>query len=125
MPETRISHVEEAELDTVLAEDIEFNGNLSFEDPLMIKGTFTGDIKADGNLYVGKKACVHARIEARIVSVQGLVKGNIYASERVELSASSSVEGDITAPDIVMESGCRFNGICTMKVPEEAEKNET
>ncbi len=120
MPDARISNIEESELDTILAEDIEFTGNLSFEEPLMIKGKFSGDIRAEGNLFIGKKAEVHARIEARIVSVQGMVKGNIYASERVELAASSSVEGDITAPDIVMESGCRFNGICTMKVPEEA-----
>ena len=124
MPEARVSHVEESELDTILAEDIHFNGNLSFEAPLMIKGCFSGDIKAGGDLYIGKKAEVKARIEARVVSIQGKVKGNIYAAERVELSASSSVDGDITAPDIVMESGCRFNGICTMKVPEEAKKHE-
>jgi len=124
MPDARISHIEESELDTILAEDIEFTGNLGFKEPLMIKGKFSGDIRAEGDLFIGKKAEVHARIEARVVSVQGKVKGNIYASERVELAASSSVEGDITAPDIVMESGCRFNGICTMKVPEEAERNE-
>lgn len=124
MPEAHLSHLDESELDTILAEDIEFTGNLNFEAPLMIKGTFSGDIKAEGDLFIGEKARVNARVEARVVSVRGRVKGNIYANERVELSASSSVEGDITAPDIVMESGCRFNGICTMKVPEEAEKNE-
>ncbi|MBN2050223.1 MAG: polymer-forming cytoskeletal protein [Spirochaetales bacterium] len=122
MPETHITRPDESEIDTILAEDIVFTGNLSFEDPLMIKGSFSGDIKAAGDLFIGKKAQVEARIEAKVVSIQGRVKGNIYATRRVELAASASVDGDITAPDIIMESGCRFNGICTMKVPDEVQK---
>ena len=90
----------------------------------MIKGKFKGDIKADGALYVDTNADVEARLEANIVSLKGKVKGNVYAYTRVELYSCSSVDGDITAPDVVMESGCRFNGICTMKSPSEVLKNE-
>jgi len=114
MSELRIRKIEDTEIDTVLAEDIDFTGELSFTKPLMIKGKFSGTIHASGDLYVGNEAMVEARIEANVVSLKGRIKGNIFAKSRVELFSTATVDGDITAPDIVMESGCRFNGMCKM-----------
>ncbi|MBN1686591.1 MAG: polymer-forming cytoskeletal protein [Spirochaetales bacterium] len=114
MSELRIRKIDEIEIDTVLAEDIDFTGELSFTKPLMIKGKFNGTIRASGDLYVGDDALVEAKIEANVVSLKGKIKGNIYAKSRVELFSTATVDGDITAPDIVMESGCRFNGMCNM-----------
>ena len=114
MSELRIRKIEDNEIDTVLAEDIDFTGELSFNKPLMIKGKFSGTINASGDLYVGNDALVEARIEANVVSLKGRIKGNIFAKSRVELFSTAAVDGDITAPDIVMESGCRFNGMCKM-----------
>ena len=114
MSELRIQKIDETEIDTVLAEDIDFTGELSFNKPLMIKGKFNGTIHASGDLYVGDDALVEARIEANVVSLKGRIKGNIFAKSRVELFSTATVDGDITAPDIVMESGCRFNGMCKM-----------
>ena len=124
MSEIRIVDVDESEVDTILAEDIDFTGTMDFDKSLMIKGKFKGDIKASGDLYIDEHAVVEARVEANIVSLKGKVKGNVFANTRVELFSCSSVDGDITAPDVIMESGCRFNGICTMKSPSEVIKNE-
>lgn len=119
MSDILIARVDESEIDTVLADDIDFEGNLGFKKSLMIKGRFKGDIKAEGELYVDTDAFVEARVEADVVSIKGSVKGDVYAYTRVELFSCASVDGDITAPNVVMESGCRFNGICTMKSPSE------
>ena len=119
MSDIQVYNLDESEIDTVLADDIVFDGILEFEDSLLIKGRLKGNIKATGELYIDEKADVEARIQADIVSLKGHVKGDIYADTRVELFASASVDGDITAPDIIMESGCRFNGSCTMKSPSE------
>ena len=118
MSELRIKKIDDNEIDTILAEDIDFTGELSFDKPLMIKGKFSGTIKASGDLYVGDNAYVKARIEANVVSLKGKIKGNIFAHSRVELFSSATVDGDITAPDIIMESGCRFNGMCNMPAAE-------
>ena len=117
MSEITIQSIDESEIDTILAEDIDFDGVLNFSDPLMVKGKFVGEIKASGDLYIGKDAVVEAQIEANLVSLRGRVKGNISAHTRVELFATASVDGDITAPNIIMESGCRFNGLCNMNKP--------
>jgi len=118
MSEVQIREVDESDIVTILAEDISFNGRLSFDDSLMIKGAFKGDICARGNLYVDSDAVVEARVEANIVSLKGTIKGDVFAHTRVELFSSAMVDGDITAPDVIMESGCKFNGICKMEAPQ-------
>jgi cytoskeletal protein CcmA (bactofilin family) len=121
MSEVTIQTVDEADIDTILAEDIDFNGKLTFKDPLMIKGKLKGKINATGDLYIGEKAEVEAMVTANMVSLKGKIRGNVVAHTRVELFASATVEGDITTPNVIMESGSRFNGICNMK-PIDGEK---
>jgi cytoskeletal protein CcmA (bactofilin family) len=98
----------------VLSGDVEFSGELAFEKPLMIKGRVSGSIESTSDLYVDHKAVVEATIRARRVYVRGTVKGNITATVSVDLYASSSVSGDISAPEVTMETGCAYNGICMM-----------
>ncbi len=117
MSDIQIKIIDESEIDTILSEDIDFTGNLSFKNSLMIKGRMKGEVKAEGDFYVAEGSVVDARVEANVVSVMGTIHGNIYAFDRVEIFSCGHVDGDITAPDIIMESGCSFNGICKMKSP--------
>ncbi|HEY9592982.1 MAG TPA: polymer-forming cytoskeletal protein [Spirochaetia bacterium] len=114
MAEVRIKDIDEHEIDTILAEDIDFEGYLTFQKPLMIKGKFKGEIKSTSSLYIGEKAYVEATTEAAVVSSKGRHKGNIVGHSRVELYSTAQVDGDITTPDFVVESGCKFNGYCNM-----------
>ena len=112
--EVRIDQIDENEVDTILAEDIDFSGVLSFQRPLMIKGRFQGEIKASSDLYIGEKAVVKAKIEADTVSSKGRIEGDVLAHSRVEFFSTATMLGDLTTPDLVMESGCQYNGRCTM-----------
>ncbi len=114
MPEVRIKDIDEHEIDTILAEDIDFEGHLTFKKPLMIKGKFKGEIKSTSALYIGEKAYVEATTEADVVSSRGRHKGDILGRSRVELFSTARVDGDITTPDFIVESGCKFNGYCNM-----------
>jgi len=114
MAEVRIKDIDEHEIDTILAEDIDFEGRLTFKKPLMIKGKFKGEIKSTSALYIGEKAYVEATTEADVVSSKGRHKGDILGHSRVELFSTARVDGDIATPDFVVESGCRFNGNCSM-----------
>lgn len=125
MSDVYIRDVDESDIVTILAEDIDFTGTLSFPDSLMIKGKMAGEISATGDLYIDGKAYVEARVEANVVSIKGHVKGDVFAHTKVELFSTAMVEGDITAPDVIMESGCRFNGICKMEAPPKREVEES
>ena len=114
MAEVRIKDIDEHEVDTILAEDIDFEGHLSFKKPLMIKGKFKGEIKSTSALYVGEKAYLEAKVEANLISSKGKIRGDMVGHSRVELFSTAQVDGDINAPDFVVESGCKFNGYCNM-----------
>lgn len=106
--------MEEKEINTVLADDIDFTGTLKFSSSLKIKGKFGGEIDATGHLYIGKDAQVKANIKARYITVYGKIKGNIEASEKIELYSGAELIGDIKTPDFIIQSGCIFNGNCVM-----------
>ena len=124
MGEVRIKKFDESEIDTILADDIDFTGIINFEKPLMIKGKVKGDIVAHGDLYVDEGAVVKAKIEANKVSARGKISGNIIASAKVELFSTAEVNGDIMTKEIEIEGGARFNGNCIMGGPQQDEKKQ-
>jgi cytoskeletal protein CcmA (bactofilin family) len=106
--------IEEKEVDTVLAEDIDFSGTMKFKKSLMIKGKFDGRIDAEGHLILGPNAVVKAAIKAGIVTNYGKIIGNVEAIKKLELFKGAELNGDVKAPDLIIESGCTFNGNCQM-----------
>lgn len=121
MAELRIRKIDESELDTVLAEDIDFDGELSFKQPLLVKGRVTGEVRSESDLYINESASVDATVSAATVSIKGSVKGDITATTRLELFASSNVSGSIRTADLVVQSGCVLNGTCEMQRPGAAQ----
>ena len=106
--------LEDEDFDTILSSDINFSGTLNFEKPFLIRGRLSGDIIARGILVVDEEAVVEANISASRVIIRGSVKGNVTASEKVEVTITGKLVGNVTAPEIFMETGCVFNGRCTM-----------
>ena len=106
--------LEDEDFDTILSEDIEFAGTLNFEKSFLIRGKLSGDISAKGLLVVDEKAVVEANIKASRVIIRGQVKGDVTAAEKVEVTVTGKLIGNVTAPEIFMETGCVFNGRCTM-----------
>jgi cytoskeletal protein CcmA (bactofilin family) len=106
--------LEDEDFDTILSADIEFNGTLNFEKSFLIRGKMSGNIIAKGFLVIDEDAVVEANIQAGRVVIRGQVKGNVTAAEKVELTMSGKLIGNVRAPEILMETGCTFNGLCTM-----------
>ena len=107
---------------TVLGSETEFDGILEFKDRLVLTGKFTGKIIAPtGDLQIAKNAtCDVDSIEAKSIVVNGVVKGNMNASERVEICSGSEVESDITTARIRIANNVEFSGEINMleKEPE-------
>ena len=113
---------EEDDFDTVLSKDITFSGTLNFEKPFLIQGKLSGNIAASGLLVVGEEAVVDANINASKVVIKGSVTGDVTATEKVELASTGKLEGNVKTPEIYMETGCSFNGRCTMGDKSATEK---
>ena len=114
MTDVHSDALEDEDFDTILSSDIDFSGTLNFEKPFLIRGRLSGEIIASGLLVVDEEAVVEANINALRVIIRGSVKGNVTAREKVEVTLTGKLTGNVTAPEIFMETGCSFNGKCTM-----------
>jgi cytoskeletal protein CcmA (bactofilin family) len=86
-------------------------GKITSSENLTIDGRVEGTIElGDHSLTIGAGASVEADLVAQTIVVSGAVAGNILASVKVDLQASASVNGDITAPVIVMAEGALVTG---------------
>jgi cytoskeletal protein CcmA (bactofilin family) len=107
-------NIDESMIDTVLADDINFQGTMKFSKSLMIKGKFEGQIDATGHLIIGPAAVVNASIRAGVITNYGQINGNVEGTERLELFNNARLTGDVKTPELIIESGCHFNGNCAM-----------
>jgi cytoskeletal protein CcmA (bactofilin family) len=90
-------------------------GELTGNEDLTIEGTVEGKINLmDHNLIIGPAGRIKAEIGAKKVIIEGEVKGNIVAGEKVELASTGRVLGDIQAPRVVLADGAHFKGMVNM-----------
>lgn len=96
-----------------------FSGDLDISGLLKIDGDFSGSIKAEGKVLIGHTGRAKCSIFARTVVVGGVVKGDIYAEDRVVVLSTGMVLGNIRSPRLVMEEGVLFNGELTISQEKE------
>ena len=89
------------------------SGKLRFEGPARIDGTIDGEI--DGKeITIGESAEVTAQIRADSIVVCGKVKGEIIATNRIEIHPTAKIIGNVTAPKLIVHEGAIFEGQCSM-----------
>lgn len=115
MADLRLKLIDEADIDTVFADDVEFEGELSFQDPVLVKGQVKGKLQSAADVYISEQARVDAELAAEVVSVKGQLRGDVYARRKLELFSSGRVDGTVRTPDLIVQSGAVFNGTCRME----------
>ena len=99
-----------ADCATVIGNDVVIKGEITVEKGLRVDGTIEGAVTTKGKVHVGKSGTLNAEVSGGSVTVEGKVKGNITASDRVTLEASSNVSGDLTATKLIVLEGASFSG---------------
>jgi len=98
----------------VLGEETKFKGVLKFEDSLKIDGYFEGAIESPGFLMVESGSEVVADINVGVLVVGGLIRGDVSASERLEVLPGGSIVGNIRCSNLIMAENTGFQGDCEM-----------
>jgi cytoskeletal protein CcmA (bactofilin family) len=106
--------------------DTHFKGDLSFKGSFRVDGHFKGTIKSDSILIVGPNGKIEADVEIGHAIIDGQLKGNLHARNKVEIHSSGRVTGTIISPKLIIEEGAFLEANCqtTDKLPpaEEAKK---
>jgi cytoskeletal protein CcmA (bactofilin family) len=94
-----------------IGKSLQIKGEVIGSESLYVDGKVEGAITLPGSrVTIGGDAQVSANITAREVVVFGKVRGNIYASDRVDIRSEGSVTGDVTAQRITIGDGAFFKG---------------
>lgn len=94
-------------------------GEITGSESLFIDGKVEGSVNLPGNrVTVGRNGQVSASINAREIVVLGKVRGNVNATDRVDIRAEGSLTGDVAAARISIEDGAFFKGGIDIKKAE-------
>jgi cytoskeletal protein CcmA (bactofilin family) len=106
---------------TTIAKSLEVKGEVICSDWLYIDGKVEGSIsQPGGRVTISRDAQVAANISAREVVVLGKVRGNIDASDHVDMRSESSLIGNVITQRISIGDGAFVEG--SMEISESARR---
>jgi cytoskeletal protein CcmA (bactofilin family) len=103
-----------ATIETLVGPKTRINGDVDFAGGLHLDGHINGNVKGDSDqgtfLSISEQGCVEGSVVAPNVVLNGIVKGDIVASNRVELGAKARVLGNVHYTIIETAVGAQING---------------
>jgi cytoskeletal protein CcmA (bactofilin family) len=109
-----------------IGKGLSFKGEITGNESLFIDGKVEGSINLPGNrVTVGRNGLVTASVVAREIVVLGKIKGNVSATDRVDIRAEGSLTGDVAAARISIEDGAFFKGGIDIKKADTTSKSNS
>lgn len=104
----------ELSVDALIGSQVEIRGDVVFSGGLYVDGRIIGKvIAAEGSnamLTLAEHGHIEGEIRASVVVISGRMDGDVHASERVELTPSARVNGNIHYTVVEMSAGAQLNG---------------
>lgn len=97
---------------TVIGRGTTIRGEVDFDQGARILGIFEGKIRSKGEVQIGDTAECRAEIDAAKIRIDGRLEGDVLARERLHLSESANMTGDIRASTLHVDEGATFVGHC-------------
>lgn len=125
--------IKSSKIDTLIGQGVEVTGDVIFEGGLHLDGAITGNVSTADNaegavLVISERGRVEGDVHVAYAVINGEVSGNVYASEKLELSANARISGNVEYNLLEMVSGAEINGQMfhnvTPKKFEEKKKEE-
>ncbi len=117
-PVSRPSTVGTTAEQATIGKSLVIKGEVTGSESLYIDGRVEGSINLSGNrVTIGRNGVVAANINAREIVVLGKVRGNLTASDRVDIRNDGSLTGDVIAARISIEDGAFFKGGIDIRKP--------
>ncbi|HEY4213371.1 MAG TPA: polymer-forming cytoskeletal protein [Steroidobacteraceae bacterium] len=106
-----------ARIDTLIGKATRLQGDLGFAGGLHLDGTVAGNVRAEplagSSLSVSESGSIEGNVECLSVMLNGKVRGDIHARDRLVLGATAQVEGNVFYGVIEMTLGAQIMGKLT------------
>jgi cytoskeletal protein CcmA (bactofilin family) len=122
--ESMARDIKEGRLSGFVGNGTVLTGETNFQAMLRVDGHLTGRVTSEnGTLIIGSTGRVDANIAVAAAQINGIVNGDIIATEKIELGRTARIGGNIQTPRLVMDEGAILEGSCSMvKAREASEK---
>lgn len=102
------------QVSTIIGQGVEIVGDVNFSGGLHIDGLIKGNVNAIGEndavITLSELGAVEGEVRVPIIILNGAIRGDVYASERIELASKARVKGNVTYNLIEMAVGAEVNG---------------
>ncbi|WP_252177307.1 polymer-forming cytoskeletal protein [Endozoicomonas sp. 4G] len=96
---------------TLIATGTEVEGDIRFRGTVHVEGKIIGNVSSnDGKLQLIAGSRVDGNIHAAHVVINGCVTGDVYATDKLELSDKAQIEGNVYYDVMEMVAGAAING---------------
>lgn len=94
---------------------VKIKGDISSDENLVIEGQVDGTITLNSHeLTIGQSGRVNANVTAKIIKIDGQVNGDLVGKEKIIISKTGTVRGNLVAPTVILEEGGKFKGTIDM-----------
>ena len=111
-------------LNSIIGEGTRFRGEFELNGLLRIDGDFLGTIRTKGQIIVGLNGRAECNIYADTIVIGGVVKGNVFSSQKVILLSTGMVIGNVSTPRLIIEEGVIYNGHLNITGPVKEMQSE-
>ena len=99
----------------MIGSTVKILGEIISDENLVIEGEVEGTVTIkDHELTIGPSGRIHANVSAKSIKIDGFVDGDIVGKEKVVISKSGNVRGNVVAPRVILEDGGQFKGSIDM-----------
>lgn|SRR5690554_5272167 len=110
------------QVDTVISTGTVIEGKIVHETSLRIDGKIYGEIKCEGDVYIGTSGFAEEKISAKNIFISGEVKGELIATNKIHIKQTGKVSGDVQCDGLTIDEGGIFNGNSTIRGSETEEE---
>ncbi|MEN5207018.1 polymer-forming cytoskeletal protein [Stenotrophomonas terrae] len=114
MFKSKSKHDGDMAVDALIGSQVEIRGDVVFSGSLYVEGRIIGKVVAEEDAKAMLTLAEHGRIEgevrAAVVVLSGSMEGDVHASERIELTPSARVTGNVHYTVVEMSAGAQLNG---------------
>lgn len=119
--ESMARDIKEGRLSGFVGHGTVLSGETNFQAMLRVDGHLVGSVTSEsGTLIVGSNGQVDANIAVSAAMINGIVNGDIVATDRIQLGRTARVVGNVQTPRIIIEDGAILEGSCAMLKAREA-----
>ncbi len=99
----------------MIGKTITIKGEVTGEENLVIEGRVEGKISLNSHdVTIGESGRIKADVIAKVIKIDGEVQGDMIGQEKITISKTGNVRGNLIAPRVTLEDGANFKGSIDM-----------